>query len=173
VLSRQPAAPGALAHGISGDLPIVLVRIDDAEDSAIVRQLLRAHEYWRMKRLAVDLVILNERAPSYVRICRVAGDGSCGAASRPAARAGARRERVHRARRSRDGAERDVLADAARAVLSSRQRHARRAGATRASRAGAAAPRRRGAPRAHPRRAARRPRALQRPRRLRDEGAST
>ena len=30
--------------------------------SSIVRQLLRAHEYWRMKRLAVDLVILNERA---------------------------------------------------------------------------------------------------------------
>jgi cyclic beta-1,2-glucan synthetase len=39
----------------------VLVRIDDIEDLAIVRQLLRAHEYWRMKRLAVDLVILNER----------------------------------------------------------------------------------------------------------------
>ena len=34
---------------------------------AIVRQLLRAHEYWRLKRLAVDLVILNERAASYVQ----------------------------------------------------------------------------------------------------------
>ena len=33
----------------------------------IVRQLLRAHEYWRLKQLAVDLVILNERAPSYVQ----------------------------------------------------------------------------------------------------------
>ena len=32
-----------------------------------MRQLLRAHEYWRMKRLAVDLVILNERATSYVQ----------------------------------------------------------------------------------------------------------
>ncbi len=41
------------AHGISGDLPIVLVRIDDAEDLGIVRQLLRAHEYWRLKQLAV------------------------------------------------------------------------------------------------------------------------
>jgi cyclic beta-1,2-glucan synthetase len=30
-----------------------------------VRQLIRAHEYWRMKQLAVDLVILNEHAPSY------------------------------------------------------------------------------------------------------------
>jgi len=58
---------GLWPHGISGDLPIVLLRIDDVEDMAVVRQLLRAHEYWRMKRLAVDLVILNERASSYVQ----------------------------------------------------------------------------------------------------------
>ena len=51
--------------GISGDLPIVLVRIDETEDLEIVRELVRAHEYWRMKRLGVDLVILNERPPSY------------------------------------------------------------------------------------------------------------
>jgi len=68
VLTRHTGGPDALwAHGISGDLPIVLVQIDEPEDVAIVRQLLRAHEYWRMKQLAVDLVILNERAPSYVQ----------------------------------------------------------------------------------------------------------
>ena len=55
------------AHGISGDLPIVLVRIDEAEDRGIVRQLLHAHEYWHMKGLAVDLVILNEQAHSYAQ----------------------------------------------------------------------------------------------------------
>ncbi len=67
VMLRQNASgPAALwAHGISGDLPIVLVRIDEPEDRGIVRQLLRAHEYWRLKGLAVDLVILNERAHSY------------------------------------------------------------------------------------------------------------
>ncbi|MEO8166766.1 MAG: glucoamylase family protein, partial [bacterium] len=66
VLKQSELGPSTLwAHGISGDLPIILVRIDEAEDMEIVRQLLRAHEYWRMKRLAVDLVILNERAPSY------------------------------------------------------------------------------------------------------------
>jgi cyclic beta-1,2-glucan synthetase len=53
--------------GISGDLPIVLVRIDEVEDLEIVRQLYRAHEYWRMKQLAVDLVIINERPSSYVQ----------------------------------------------------------------------------------------------------------
>ena len=55
------------AHGISGDLPIVLVRIDDPEDVGIVRQLLRAHEYWRMKQLFADIVIINEKPASYAQ----------------------------------------------------------------------------------------------------------
>ena len=63
---------GLWPHAISGDLPIVLLRIDEIEDMAQVRQLLRAHEYWRMKRLAVDLVILNERAASYVQDLQIA-----------------------------------------------------------------------------------------------------
>jgi cyclic beta-1,2-glucan synthetase len=67
-IRRGSGGPAALwAQGISGDLPIVLVRIDDVADISIVRQLLRAHVYWRLKRLAVDLVILNERAASYVQ----------------------------------------------------------------------------------------------------------
>src|SRR6185295_5557517 len=66
VLKRNERGQSTLwAHGISGDLPIILVRIDEVEDLEIVRQLLRAHEYWRMKRLAVDLVVLNERPSSY------------------------------------------------------------------------------------------------------------
>ena len=52
---------------ISGDLPIVLLRIADIEHLDLARQLVQAHEYWRMKQLAVDLVILNERASSYVQ----------------------------------------------------------------------------------------------------------
>jgi len=65
---RGAGGPEALwAQSISGDLPIVLVRIDAVEDMDLARQLLRAQEYWRMKQLAVDLVILNERASSYVQ----------------------------------------------------------------------------------------------------------
>jgi cyclic beta-1,2-glucan synthetase len=68
IMSRTRGSRSQLwAHGISGDLPIVFVRIDDIEDLQIVRQLLRAHEYWRLKGLAVDLVILNERPPSYLQ----------------------------------------------------------------------------------------------------------
>jgi cyclic beta-1,2-glucan synthetase len=58
---------GLWPHGISGDLPIVLLRVSEIEEVAQVRQLLRAHEYWRMKRLGVDLVIVNERASSYIQ----------------------------------------------------------------------------------------------------------
>ncbi len=63
--SGPPA--GLWAQRISGDFPILLLRIDAPEDIAIARQLLQAHEYWRMKGLAADLVILNERAASYVQ----------------------------------------------------------------------------------------------------------
>ncbi len=61
------AQSGLWAQGISGDLPIVLLRIGDTEHLDIARQLLHAHEYWRMKQLTVDLVILNERQYSYVQ----------------------------------------------------------------------------------------------------------
>ncbi|PYU22271.1 MAG: phosphorylase [Acidobacteria bacterium] len=76
VLNRNTLERSALwAHGISGDLPIVVVRIDEAEDVEIVRQLLRAHEYWRMKQLSADVVIINERAPSYARELQISLDG--------------------------------------------------------------------------------------------------
>jgi len=58
---------GLWSQSISGDIPILLLRIDAVEDLAIAHQILRAHEYWRMKGLAVDVVILNERAMSYIQ----------------------------------------------------------------------------------------------------------
>ena len=56
---------GLWRHGISGDRPIMLLRVTEPEDLALVEQMLRAHEYWRMKGLVVDLVILNEKQLSY------------------------------------------------------------------------------------------------------------
>jgi len=53
-------------HGISGDLPIVLVRVTDAAGVALARQLLHAQEYWRVKSLRADLVILNEQPVDYL-----------------------------------------------------------------------------------------------------------
>ena len=50
---------GLWAYAISGDLPIVLLRIADSTDMDLVRQLMQAHAYWRLHGLAVDLVILS------------------------------------------------------------------------------------------------------------------
>ncbi|MFS8041985.1 MULTISPECIES: GH36-type glycosyl hydrolase domain-containing protein [Xanthobacter] len=63
---------GLWAQSISGDLPIVLLRISDLDDVDVAHELLKAHEYWRMKQLAVDLVILNERQSSYVQDLQIA-----------------------------------------------------------------------------------------------------
>lgn len=57
-------------HSISGDLPIVVVRIDQPEDRGLVRDVLKAQEYWRSKGLQADVVIINEKPGSYARDLR-------------------------------------------------------------------------------------------------------
>ena len=64
---NRRGAPGLWAHGISGDLPIALVRIEQDEERGVVRQLLRAHEYWGLKGVPADLVILNAKGTSYAQ----------------------------------------------------------------------------------------------------------
>ena len=53
--------------GISGDLPILVVRIRDVADMALVREVVHAFEFWRARRFAVDVVLLNEQATSYAQ----------------------------------------------------------------------------------------------------------
>jgi cellobiose phosphorylase len=62
--NRRPQS-GLWAHGISGDLPILALRIARKEDLGTFRLLLIAHEYWRLKGFEVDLVVLNDHPPSY------------------------------------------------------------------------------------------------------------
>jgi cellobiose phosphorylase len=54
------------AHGVSGDLPIVLVSAAGADDLRFVRQILRAQEYWRLQALRADVVIVNEHPTTYL-----------------------------------------------------------------------------------------------------------
>jgi cyclic beta-1,2-glucan synthetase len=56
---------GLWGYAISGDLPIVLLQIEDPANIELVRQLVQAHAYWRLKGLAVDLVIWNEDRAGY------------------------------------------------------------------------------------------------------------
>ncbi len=54
------------AHGISGDLPIVLVRAAGGEDLRLVRQILQAQEFWRLQALRADVVLVNEHPTGYL-----------------------------------------------------------------------------------------------------------
>jgi cyclic beta-1,2-glucan synthetase len=66
--SNTPRGISALwAHGISGDLPIVLLRLDHPEYSEVCHDLLLAHEFWRLNGFACDLVLLNEEPSSYLQ----------------------------------------------------------------------------------------------------------
>ena len=64
--SNELGQAGLWPHGISGDLPILLVRVIGDDDVALVRQVLQAQEYWRLKGLSADVVILNEDPSSYL-----------------------------------------------------------------------------------------------------------
>jgi cyclic beta-1,2-glucan synthetase len=66
VISAGRASQSQLwSMGVSGDQPILLVRLSEPHEIAIVEEALQAFEYFRTKRLAVDLVIVNERGASY------------------------------------------------------------------------------------------------------------
>jgi cyclic beta-1,2-glucan synthetase len=51
---------GLWKYGISGDIPIALLRIGDPARIRLVEELLQAHTFWRRKALPADLVILVE-----------------------------------------------------------------------------------------------------------------
>ena len=59
---------GLWSYAISGDLPIVLLQIGDTENIDLVRRMVQAHAYWRLKGLAVDLVIWNEDRGGYRQV---------------------------------------------------------------------------------------------------------
>ncbi|NQX01573.1 cyclic beta 1-2 glucan synthetase, partial [bacterium] len=65
LLGNRRGQNGLWSYGISGDVPILLLYIRETEKIDLVRQLVRAHSYWRMKGLTVDLVILHEDISGY------------------------------------------------------------------------------------------------------------
>src|SRR4029078_8712785 len=66
IAANELGQAGLWPHGISGDLPIVLVRVAAGDDLALVRQVLQAQEYWRLKGLSADVVVINEHPVSYL-----------------------------------------------------------------------------------------------------------
>ncbi|HVV81583.1 MAG TPA: glucoamylase family protein, partial [Kofleriaceae bacterium] len=69
VIARNRVGQAGLwPYAISGDLPIVLVRIADVARIELVRHLVKAHTYWRLKGLSADLVIWNEDPSGYRQV---------------------------------------------------------------------------------------------------------
>ncbi len=68
ILKNQRGQSGLWGYSISGDIPIVLLQIEDAANIELVKQLIQAHAYWRMKGLMVDLVIWNEDHGGYRQV---------------------------------------------------------------------------------------------------------
>ncbi|MCI8655682.1 MAG: hypothetical protein HFJ48_07490 [Clostridia bacterium] len=57
-------------YGISGDMPIILVQIKNINDAYVIRQVLKAYEFFRTKNISIELVILNEEKYSYENYVR-------------------------------------------------------------------------------------------------------
>ena len=65
IIKNRRGQSGLWGYSISGDLPIILLQIEDPANINLVRQIVQAHAYWRLKGLAVDLVIWNEDHAGY------------------------------------------------------------------------------------------------------------
>lgn len=65
VQGNRRGQSGLRGHGISGDYPIVLVRVETSDELALVHELVQAHQYWRLKHILVDLVIVNGETGGY------------------------------------------------------------------------------------------------------------
>jgi cellobiose phosphorylase len=68
LLKNTRGQSGLWGYSVSGDVPVVLLQIKEQANSSLVRQLVQAHAYWRLKGLVCDLVIWNEDQAGYRQI---------------------------------------------------------------------------------------------------------
>lgn len=65
LIQNRRGQSGLWGYAISGDLPIVLLKIASSDNIELARQMIQCHAYWRLKGLVVDLVIWNEDHVGY------------------------------------------------------------------------------------------------------------
>jgi cyclic beta-1,2-glucan synthetase len=66
----RPSQAGLWGHGISGDQPILLVRVGESAGLSLVGLLVTGHRYWRKKGSRIDLVILDKMSSGYAQPLR-------------------------------------------------------------------------------------------------------
>ena len=52
-------------YGISGDLPIILIKMKDVNEGYIVKETLKAYDFFRTKNIETEIVIIDEEKHSY------------------------------------------------------------------------------------------------------------
>ncbi len=57
-------------YGISGDIPIILVKVKDVNDMYMVNDIIKMYEFFRTKNVDVDIVFLDEEKHSYENFVR-------------------------------------------------------------------------------------------------------
>jgi cyclic beta-1,2-glucan synthetase len=67
---NTPAQLALWARGISGDRPILLVRVRGAQDVGMLEPLLKAHTLWAGRQAGIDLVLLDESSTGYLQTAR-------------------------------------------------------------------------------------------------------
>jgi len=68
LINNHRQQSGLWGYAISGDLPIVLLKIENQDNMQLVKQLIQAHAYWCLKGLVADLVIWNEEHNVYRQV---------------------------------------------------------------------------------------------------------
>ena len=65
ILQNRKGQSSLWKYGISGDLPIVLLLLEKTDEIDIVYEILNAHEYWKIRGLTIDLVIIDNEEGGY------------------------------------------------------------------------------------------------------------
>ncbi len=68
IIKNRRGQSSLWSYSVSGDLPIVLLQIEDSANIDLVKRMIQAHAYWRLKGLIVDLVIWNEDHGGYRQV---------------------------------------------------------------------------------------------------------
>src|SRR6185369_4232385 len=63
--SNTLGQPGLWTFAISGDYPILLLRMKDDDDVNLLKEVMQAYTYWYKRGLLIDVVVLNQRSTGY------------------------------------------------------------------------------------------------------------
>jgi cyclic beta-1,2-glucan synthetase len=65
IRANRKGQSGLWAFGISGDYPILLIKINDLQGVPLLQEAIQAHTYWRNQQILIDLVVINEQGTNY------------------------------------------------------------------------------------------------------------